>query len=62
MSYCTICNCPTHPGKRCPKRIGITGQEMAEAERRFERGLRVGGHVMGPLDPGDTSDIWEDGW
>lgn len=65
MTYCIWCDCPSHPvDKPCHERKGLTGQEMADAERRFARGYRMPGtgHVMGPGDPGDTSDLWQDGW
>jgi hypothetical protein len=59
------CGGPAHPEwVPCKERTGLTGQEMAEAERRFERGLFLSaiGRRMGPMDPDDTSDLWQDGW
>lgn len=46
------------------KPVGLTGQERADAERRFLRGLRRadGRGEIAPLDPDDARDLWEDGW
>lgn len=55
MEYCPKCLCQSHGSHPCGKRTGLTGQERAEAERRFERG-RI------KIDPDDTRDLWRDGW
>jgi hypothetical protein len=52
---CEYCRRPAHKGECQTGKL--TGQEMADAERRFERSRRG----WEPMDPGDTRDLWKDG-
>lgn len=60
-TYCDSCKMAPHDGP-CKTDNRPTWQEMHAEDRRFWRGLRVsGGQPMGPIDPGDMSDLWRDG-
>jgi hypothetical protein len=60
---CSVCDADSHPKLPCAKPVGVTAQELANAERSFLRGLRrADGRPLAPLNPDDTSDLWRDGW